>query len=314
MAKMGAERTPAAASMVTTPCVDSSGLSRAMRSLKGLRTLLSIQAAFVVLLLCGVVCMTACLRVLREYERAVVFTLGRFERVRGPGPVLSMPFIQQLVRVDLRLQVIEIPMQDVISRDRISLAADALLYCRVIDPERAIIRAQNYLTATNALAQATLRSVLGRHGLDTLLLERKTLGADVRSLLDAETGMWGVKVHNVEIRIAELGESMAQTNARPAEAERDRARFVPAEHEIGTSHRPDAKSGRSRHEIFETTERSTPDSGGSPGAFPSRANGVVRLFPVRRPAKVAVVELPEKSSEALGAKLREISKEGDKAR
>ncbi len=143
-------------------------------------------------------------KILREYERAVVFTLGRFQRVRGPGLVLLVPFIQEMVRVDLRIQVIEIPTQDVISRDNVSMKVDAVLYFNVVNPEHAIIQVQNYLPATNMLAQTTLRAVLGQHELDEMLSERKKLSTDVQSILDSQTELWGIKVSNVEIRTVEL--------------------------------------------------------------------------------------------------------------
>ena len=161
----------------------------------------SIEAYFAVFVLfAAVVWLMASVRILREYERAVVFTLGRFERVKGPGLVLLMPFIQEMVRVDLRIQVIEIPSQDVISHDNVSMKVDAVLYFNVVNPERAIIKVQNYLPATNMLAQTTLRAVLGQHELDEMLSERKKLSADVQSILDAQTETWGIKVSNVEIR------------------------------------------------------------------------------------------------------------------
>ena len=178
----------------------------------------------------------ATVKVLREYERAVVFTLGRFERVKGPGLVLLLPMIQQMVRVDLRTQVIEIPTQDVISRDNVSMKVDAVLYFKVVDPERAIIRVQSYLPATNMLAQTTMRAVLGQHELDEMLSERKKLSEDVQSILDAQTETWGIKVSNVEIRTVELTENMVRAIAKQAEAERDRrAKIIHAEAEFQAS-------------------------------------------------------------------------------
>lgn len=178
----------------------------------------------------------ASVRILREYERAVVFTLGRFERVKGPGLVLLMPFIQQMVRVDLRIQVIEIPSQDVISRDNVSMKVDAVLYFNVIDPERAIIQVQSYLPATNMLAQTMLRAVLGQHDLDEMLSERKKLSTDVQSILDVQTETWGIKVSNVEIRTVELTENMVRAIAKQAEAERDRrAKVIHAQAEFQAS-------------------------------------------------------------------------------
>jgi regulator of protease activity HflC (stomatin/prohibitin superfamily) len=178
----------------------------------------------------------ASVKILREYERAVVFTLGRFQRVKGPGLVLLIPFIQEMVRVDLRIQVIEIPTQDVISRDNVSMKVDAVLYFNVVDPERAIIRVQNYLPATNMLAQTTLRAVLGQHELDEMLSERKKLSTDVQSILDTQTEIWGIKVSNVEIRTVELTDNMVRAIAKQAEAERDRrAKIIHAEAEFQAS-------------------------------------------------------------------------------
>jgi regulator of protease activity HflC (stomatin/prohibitin superfamily) len=182
------------------------------------------------------VLITASVKILREYERAVVFTLGRFQKVKGPGLVLLFPFIQEMVRVDLRIQVIEIPTQDVISHDNVSMKVDAVLYFNVVDPERAIIRVQNYLPATNMLAQTTLRAVLGQHELDEMLSERKKLSADVQSILDSQTETWGIKVSNVEIRTVELTDNMVKAIAKQAEAERDRrAKIIHAEAEFQAS-------------------------------------------------------------------------------
>ena len=179
---------------------------------------------------------TMSIKILREYERAVVFTLGRFKRVRGPGLVLLVPFIQQMVRVDLRIQVIEIPSQDVISRDNVSMKVDAVLYFNVSNPEHAIIQVQDYLPATNMLAQTTLRAVLGQHELDEMLSERKKLSSDVQSILDAQTELWGIKVSNVEIRTVELSDNMVRAIAKQAEAERDRrAKVIHAEAEFQAS-------------------------------------------------------------------------------
>ena len=178
----------------------------------------------------------ATVKVLREYERAVVFKLGRFQKVKGPGLVLMVPFIQEMVRVDLRIQVIEIPSQDVISRDNVSMKVDAVLYFNVVNPERAIINVQNFMPATNMLAQTTLRAVLGQHELDEMLSERKKLSADVQSILDAQTETWGIKVNNVEIRTVELTDNMVRAIAKQAEAERDRrAKIIHAEAEFQAS-------------------------------------------------------------------------------
>jgi len=180
--------------------------------------------------------LAAAVKILRQYERAVVFTLGNFSGVKGPGLVLLFPFVQEMVRVDLRIQVIEIPTQDVISRDNVSMKVDAVLYFRVVDPERAIIQVQDYLPATNMLAQTTLRAVLGQHELDEMLSERKKLSTDVQSILDSQTETWGIKVSNVEIRTVELTENMVRAIAKQAEAERDRrAKIIHAEAEFQAS-------------------------------------------------------------------------------
>ncbi len=199
----------------------------------------SLYAVSVLLIVClfvGVLLLTSAVKILREYERAVVFTLGRFDHVKGPGLVLLIPLVQQMVRVDLRIQVIEIPTQDVISKDNVSMKVDAVLYFNVVDPERAIIKVQTYLPATNMLAQTTLRAVLGQHELDEMLSERKKLNADVQSILDAQTETWGIKVSNVEIRTVELTENMVRAIAKQAEAERDRrAKIIHAEAEFQAS-------------------------------------------------------------------------------
>jgi regulator of protease activity HflC (stomatin/prohibitin superfamily) len=172
-------------------------------------------------------------KILREYERGVVFTLGRFQRVKGPGLVLMIPWVQEMVRVDLRIKVIEIPSQDVISKDNVSMKVDAVLYFNVVNPERAIIQVQSFLPATNMLAQTTLRAVLGQHDLDDMLSERKKLNTDVQSILDSQTENWGIKVSNVEIRTVELKDNMVRAIAKQAEAERDRrAKIIHAEAEF----------------------------------------------------------------------------------
>jgi regulator of protease activity HflC (stomatin/prohibitin superfamily) len=180
----------------------------------------------------GVLAM-ASVKILREYERAVVFTFGRFQKVMGPGLVILIPFVQEMVRVDLRIQVIEIPTQDVISKDNVSMKVDAVLYFNVIDAERAIIKVQDYMPATVMLAQTTLRAVLGQHQLDEMLSERTKLNDDVQSILDSQTETWGIKVSNVEIRTVELTENMIKAIAKQAEAERDRrAKIIHAEAEL----------------------------------------------------------------------------------
>jgi regulator of protease activity HflC (stomatin/prohibitin superfamily) len=161
-------------------------------------------------------------RVLREYERGVIFMLGRFYRVKGPGLILIIPVLQQMVRVDLRTLVMDVPTQDVISRDNVSVQVNAVIYFRVVDPERAIIQVENYLEATSQLSQTTLRSVLGQHDLDDMLAERDRLNDDIQSILDKQTEAWGVKVANVEIKHVDLNESMVRAIAKQAEAERER--------------------------------------------------------------------------------------------
>jgi regulator of protease activity HflC (stomatin/prohibitin superfamily) len=171
-------------------------------------------------------------RILREYERGVIFTLGRFWRVKGPGLIIVVPVIQQMVRVDLRTVVMDVPSQDVISRDNVSVKVNAVIYFRVIDPEKAIIQVEDFFSATSQLAQTTLRSVLGQHELDDMLAERDKLNADIQSLLDRQTDAWGIKVANVEIKHVDIDESMVRAIARQAEAERERrAKVIHAEGE-----------------------------------------------------------------------------------
>jgi len=172
-------------------------------------------------------------RVLREYERGVVFMLGRFWKVKGPGLILIIPVIQQMVRVDLRTLVFDVPSQDVISRDNVSVKVNAVIYFRVIDPQKAIINVENFFDATSQLAQTTLRSVLGQHELDEMLAERDRLNADVQKILDAQTDVWGIKVANVEIKHIDLDESMIRAIAKQAEAERERrAKIIHAQGEM----------------------------------------------------------------------------------
>src|SRR5215468_10178521 len=171
-------------------------------------------------------------RILREYERGVVFTLGRYTGTKGPGLFLLVPVVQQMVRVDLRVNVDEVPPQDVISHDNVSVKVNAVIYFRVVDPERAIIQVSNYLVATSQLAQTTLRWVLGKHDLDGMLSERDRLNADIQDVLDKQTETWGIKVSNVEIKRIDLDESMVRAIARQAEAERTRrAKIINAEGE-----------------------------------------------------------------------------------
>lgn len=172
-------------------------------------------------------------RVLREYERGVIFQLGRFWKVKGPGLIIVVPVIQQMVRVDLRTVVMDVPSQDVISRDNVSVKVNAVLYFRVLDPERAIIQVEDFYAATSQLAQTTLRSVLGQHELDDMLAEREQLNLDIQAILDKQTDAWGIKVANVEIKHVDLDEKMVRAIARQAEAERERrAKVIHAEGEM----------------------------------------------------------------------------------
>ena len=180
--------------------------------------------------------LAASLRILREYERGVVFQLGRFWSVKGPGLIFLIPVVQQMVRVDLRTVVFDVPPQDVITRDNVSVKVNAVVYFRVVDPQKAIIQVVNFLGATSQLAQTTLRAVLGKHELDTLLAEREKLNLDIQKVLDAQTDAWGIKVSNVEIKHVDLNESMVRAIARQAEAERERrAKVIHAEGELQAS-------------------------------------------------------------------------------
>lgn len=175
-------------------------------------------------------------RILREYERGVVFLLGRFYKVKGPGFIIIIPFIQQIVRVDLRTIVMDVPTQDVISQDNVSVHVNAVVYFRVVDPQKAIIQVEHYYDATSQLAQTTLRSVLGQHELDEMLSERDQLNNDIQAILDSQTDAWGIKVANVEIKHVDLDESMIRAIAKQAEAERNRrAKVIHAEGELQAS-------------------------------------------------------------------------------
>jgi regulator of protease activity HflC (stomatin/prohibitin superfamily) len=172
------------------------------------------------------------IKILREYERGVVFLLGRFYKVKGPGLIILVPFIQTMMKVDLRVMVLDVPTQDVISRDNVSVHVNAVIYFRVVDPEKAIIRVENFYEATSQLSQTTLRSVLGQHELDDMLAERETLNTDIQNILDQRTDNWGIKVANVEIKHVDLDESMIRAIAQQAEAERARrAKVINAEGE-----------------------------------------------------------------------------------
>ncbi|HIB81954.1 MAG TPA: slipin family protein [Gammaproteobacteria bacterium] len=187
-------------------------------------------------LLVVVALFASAIRILREYQRSVVFMLGRFWKVKGPGLIILIPGIQQMVRVDMRTIVMDVPTQDVISKDNVSVKVNAVVYFRVIDAERAIIQVENFLAATSQLAQTTLRSVLGQHELDEMLSEREKLNHDIQEILDQNTDSWGIKVSNVEIKHVDLDESMVRAIARQAEAERERrAKIIHAEGELQAS-------------------------------------------------------------------------------
>ncbi len=178
----------------------------------------------------------ASLRILREYERGVIFLLGRFQRVKGPGLIIVIPGIQQMVRMDLRTLVLDVPSQDVISRDNVSVKVNAVVYFRVVDPQKAVIQVADYLSATSQLAQTTLRAVLGKHELDEMLAEREKLNLDIQTVLDQQTDARGIKVANVEIKHVDLNDSMVRAIAQQAEAERARrAKIIHAEGEMQAS-------------------------------------------------------------------------------
>ncbi len=178
----------------------------------------------------------ASVRILREYERGVVFQLGRFWKVKGPGLIILVPGIQQMVRVDLRTVVMDVPAQDVITRDNVSVKVNAVVYARVVEPKLAVIQVENFMLATSMLAQTTLRAILGKHELDQLLAERERINQDLQQVLDAQTDAWGIKVANVEIKHVDLNESMVRAIAKQAEAERERrAKIIHAEGELQAS-------------------------------------------------------------------------------
>jgi regulator of protease activity HflC (stomatin/prohibitin superfamily) len=173
------------------------------------------------------------IRILREYERGVVFMLGRLWKIKGPGLIILIPFVQQMVRVDLRTRVFDVPPQDVISRDNVSVRVNAVVYYRIVDPEKAIIQVEHFDDATSQLAQTTLRSVLGQHDLDQMLAEREKLNNDIRRILDEQTDAWGIKVSIVELKHVDINETMVRAIARQAEAERiRRAKIIDAEGEF----------------------------------------------------------------------------------
>jgi len=194
------------------------------------------EMSFLVLLVLVVGLLASAFRILREYERGVVFMLGRFWKVKGPGLIMIIPGLQQMVRVDLRTLVLDVPTQDVISRDNVSVKVNAVVYYRVLDAQKAIIQVEDYHSATSQLAQTTLRAVLGKHELDDMLAEREQLNNDIQQVLDAQTDAWGIKVSNVEIKHVDLDESMVRAIARQAEAERERrAKVIHAEGELQAS-------------------------------------------------------------------------------
>jgi len=194
------------------------------------------EMSFIAVLVLLIALLASTFRILREYERGVVFQLGRFWKVKGPGLIMIIPGIQQMVRVDLRTLVLDVPTQDVISRDNVSVKVNAVVYYRVLDAEKAIIQVEDYHSATSQLAQTTLRAVLGKHDLDDMLAEREQLNNDIQQVLDAQTDAWGIKVANVEIKHVDLDESMIRAIARQAEAERERrAKVIHAEGELQAS-------------------------------------------------------------------------------
>jgi len=191
-----------------------------------------VEIITLVLLVLLIALLASGFRILREYERGVVFMLGRYYKVKGPGLVVIVPVLQQMVRVDLRTVVTDIPTQDLITRDNVSVKVNAVLYYRVVDAKPAIINVENYMEATGQLAQTTLRSVLGQHELDELLAERDRLNQDIQSILDQHSEQWGIKVSNVEIKHVDIDESMIRAIARQAEAERERrAKIIHADGE-----------------------------------------------------------------------------------
>jgi len=198
---------------------------------------------FILPLVVLLIILASAIRILREYERGVVFMLGRFWKTKGPGLVIIIPFIQQMVRIDLRTRVLDVPPQDVISLDNVSVQVNAVIYYRVMDPEKAVIQVENFNQATSELSQTTLRSVVGQHELDQMLAERDKINEDVQRILDAQTDAWGIKVSNVELKHIDLNETMVRAIAKQAEAERlRRAKVIDAEGELQAAERL-AKAG-----------------------------------------------------------------------
>ncbi len=199
---------------------------------------LSFLMSIAIPLVVVVVVLASAFRILREYERGVVFLLGRFWRVKGPGLILLVPFIQQMVRVDLRTRVLDVPPQDVISKDNVSVKVNAVVYYRVLDAEKAIIQVEHFDHATSQFAQTTLRSVVGQHELDQMLAEREKLNIEIQRILDQQTDAWGIKVSNVELKHIDLNETMVRAIAKQAEAERlRRAKIIDAEGELQAAER-----------------------------------------------------------------------------
>ena len=190
----------------------------------------------IVILVLVVSFLFAAINILREYERAVVFFLGKYQTIKGPGLIIIIPIIQQMVKVDLRTIVFDVPTQDVISRDNVSVKVNAVIYFRVVDPEKSIVNVENYFEATSQLAQTTLRSILGQHELDEMLASREQLNVGIQTILDEQTNDWGIKVSNVEIKHVDLDESMIRAIAKQAEAERERrAKVIHASGEFEAS-------------------------------------------------------------------------------
>ncbi len=199
---------------------------------------LILSQAWIVIVAFFVILLVISLKVMREYERAVVFLLGRFWKVKGPGLIIIIPVIQKMVRVDLRTRVLDVPEQDVISRDNVSVKVNAVVYYRVMEAQKSIIQVEDFNSATSQLAQTTLRSVLGQHELDEMLAEREKLNTDIQAILDEQTEAWGIKVSNVEIKRVDLNESMVRAIAKQAEAERSRrAKIIDAEGELQAAQR-----------------------------------------------------------------------------
>jgi len=197
-----------------------------------------VSIALIVILAIVLLFLFSAINILIEYERGVIFTLGRFWKVKGPGLIIVVPIIQRIVRVDLRTIVMDVPTQDVISRDNVSVQVNAVVYFRVVDPQHAIIQVEDYYEATSQLAQTTLRSVLGVHELDDMLSKRDQLNADIQKILDEQTDAWGIKVNNVEIKHVDLNENMVRAIAKQAEAERERrAKVINAEGEFQAAER-----------------------------------------------------------------------------